>query len=74
MHCSCHTVPARVTAEFNFFASCGAYGYSRDGAIRTIFFLKYGFMRRRRARVGAEPGARESGFGPTLIAPYHSLG
>ena len=69
MHCSCHTVPARVAADFNFFANCGAYGYSPDGSIRTIFFLKYGFMRRRRARVGAEPGARESGSGPILISP-----
>jgi hypothetical protein len=38
MHRSCHSVSARLPAEFNFFAACVAYGYSRDGAIRTIFF------------------------------------
>ncbi len=69
MHCSCHTAPVRGVAEFNFFAACGAYGYSRDGAIRTIFFLKYEFMRWRRARAGAERGAREAGFGPALVGP-----
>jgi hypothetical protein len=42
MHCSCHSASARVAAEFTFFAACGAYGYSRDGAIRTICFLTVG--------------------------------
>jgi len=42
MHCSCHSASAGVAAEFTFFAACGAYGYSRDGAIRTIFFLTMG--------------------------------
>jgi len=37
MHCSCHAALARVTAEFNFFATSGAYGYIGDGAIRAIF-------------------------------------
>jgi hypothetical protein len=42
MHRSCHSAPARVPAEFNFFGICGAYGYSPNGAIRTIFSLKDG--------------------------------
>jgi len=69
MHCSCHTVLVGVAAEFNFIAICGAYGYSSDGAIRTIFFLKYGFMRRRRACAGAGRGARDSRAGPLSSVP-----
>jgi hypothetical protein len=69
MHCSCHAAPARGAAEFNFFAACGAYGYSRDGSIRAIFFLNCEFMRRRGASAGMQRGARESGISPALISP-----
>src|SRR5665811_884150 len=34
-----------------------------------FFPLKHEFMRWRRARAGAERGAREAGFGPALVGP-----
>ena|SRR5208282_486624 len=64
MHCSCHAAQERWLNEFNSCATCGAYGYNRNGAIRTTFFLKNSFVRWWTARVEAERSARESGIGP----------